>query len=80
MNSSENFEMTGVCLSGIIQSGHLKQTPIWDAGIHGENQIIGIIDTAIDLWHCFFRDIDHIAAVKLIERWLDIGVIPCPGN
>ena len=64
MNSSDDIEMTGEFLSGIIQSGFLKQTPMWDAGIHGENQIIGIIDTAIDLWHCFFRDINHITACQ----------------
>jgi hypothetical protein len=42
--------------AGTIQSGSAGITPIWNAGIHGENQIIGIIDSRIDINHCFFRD------------------------
>jgi len=43
--------------AGTIQSGTPGTTPIWNQGIHGENQIIGIIDsTPLDINHCFFED------------------------
>lgn len=43
--------------AGTIQSGAAGMTPIWDSGIHGEGQIIGIIDSGpLDINHCFFRD------------------------
>lgn len=31
-------------------------TPIWDHGIHGEGQVVGVIDTGIDPDMCYFRD------------------------
>jgi hypothetical protein len=40
-----------------IQSGTVAKSPIWDQGLHGEGQVIGVIDEgnlAID--HCFFAD------------------------
>ncbi|MDQ3281094.1 MAG: S8 family serine peptidase [Acidobacteriota bacterium] len=43
--------------AGVIQSGTSGVTPIWDVGIHGENQIIGIMDSGgPDLNHCAFID------------------------
>ncbi len=43
--------------SGTLQSGHNDKTPVWDVGLHGEGQIIGIIDGGKpDLNHCFFKD------------------------
>lgn len=43
--------------AGTIQSGTPGNTPIWDRGIHGEGQIIGVIDSgAVDIGHCFFED------------------------
>ncbi|MPZ06060.1 MAG: S8 family serine peptidase [Nitrososphaeraceae archaeon] len=42
--------------AGTIQSGISAITPIWNAGLHGENQIIGIVDSTIDISHCFFCD------------------------
>ncbi len=43
--------------AGTIQSGTPGNEPIWGKGIHGEWQVIGIIDSApLDINHCFFRD------------------------
>jgi subtilase family protein len=42
--------------AGTIQSGTTGTTPIWKAGLHGENQIIGVLDSVVDIAHCFFRD------------------------
>jgi M6 family metalloprotease-like protein len=43
--------------AGTIQSGTAGTTPIWDQGLHGENQIIGMIDGGpLDINHCYFMD------------------------
>ena len=42
--------------AGTMQSGTPGTVPVWNKGLHGEGQIIGIIDSKIDIDHCFFRD------------------------
>lgn len=43
--------------AGTIQSGAANTPSIWNQGIHGEGQIIGIIDSGpLDINHCFFQD------------------------
>jgi len=39
-----------------VQSNVVDSTPVWDAGILGQNQIAGLIDTGVDREHCAFRD------------------------
>ncbi|UCF04833.1 MAG: S8 family serine peptidase [bacterium] len=43
-------------MSPIIQSNNVALTPIYDQGIHGEGQIVGLIDKSLDTLHCFFND------------------------
>jgi hypothetical protein len=38
------------------QAGRPAATPVFDHGLHGEGQIIGIMDTGIDIDHCHFAD------------------------
>ncbi|MEM9556544.1 MAG: S8 family serine peptidase [Acidobacteriota bacterium] len=33
-----------------------QQTPVWDRGVLGEGQIVGVLDTGIDIDMCYFRD------------------------
>ena len=40
----------------VIQSGHKQTTPLYDHGLTGAGQIIGIGDTGIDYDNCFFYD------------------------
>lgn len=40
----------------LLQSGMPPSAPIWDRGLHGEGQIVGLIDTMIDTAHCMFAD------------------------
>ncbi|MET0533672.1 MAG: S8 family serine peptidase [Steroidobacter sp.] len=49
--------------AGTIQSGTPGTTPIWNMGIHGENQIVGVIDSGgVDINHCMFEDpVDNTA-------------------
>jgi hypothetical protein len=43
--------------AGTIQSGTPGTTPVWNMGIHGEQQIVGVVDSGvIDVNHCMFRD------------------------
>ncbi len=46
-----------VAASGTNQSGDPASQSIWDQGLHGVGQVIGVIDSGpLDLGHCFFRD------------------------
>ncbi|MCA9278513.1 MAG: S8 family serine peptidase [Phycisphaeraceae bacterium] len=44
----------------IVQSNVPGFTPLWDAGLHGEDQILGLLDGALDRNHCSFSDINPI--------------------
>jgi hypothetical protein len=52
---SLNSRAVGSIQSG-VQGHDMGQTPIWNRGIRGENQIIGIIDTGLDANSCYFDD------------------------
>ena len=46
-----------VAAAGTIQSGAANNPVIWNQGLHGEAQVIGLIDSAPpDINHCFFQD------------------------
>lgn len=40
----------------VAQSNATLQTPVWDAGLHGEDRILGHVDGAIQMASCYFRD------------------------
>ncbi len=40
----------------IAQSNVLNSTPLWNAGLRGENQVVGLIDWGLDANHCAFND------------------------
>ncbi len=42
----------------IVQSAELDETPVWDAGLDGEGQILGHIDSGFQLETCHFHDPD----------------------
>jgi subtilisin family serine protease len=42
----------------VAQSNVTDLVPVWNAGIHGEGQIIGHIDGGIDRNSCYFKDLD----------------------
>lgn len=40
----------------IVQSNVNGFYPVYDAGIHGENQLVAVMDGRVDINHCSFRD------------------------
>ncbi len=43
--------------AGTIQSGTPGTVPVWNSGLHGEGQIVGVIDSGpVDIAHCMFQD------------------------
>jgi len=49
-------ELTMSLANGIEQSLVSTSRPVWDAGIHGENQIVATSDSGLDTDHNVFRD------------------------
>jgi len=40
----------------VLQSNQNGVTPIWNHNLHGEGQMIGVMDSGLDFNSCFFRD------------------------
>ncbi len=40
----------------VLQSNIYQSWPLWDRGLRGEGQVVGLIDEPIDMNSCFFRD------------------------
>ncbi|HMJ51559.1 MAG TPA: S8 family serine peptidase [Polyangiaceae bacterium] len=59
--------------AGTIQSGTqghaAAQTPIWEHGIRGEGQIVGVIDTGIDANSCYFGG----TSLPIVNTWSQGG-------
>lgn len=54
----------------IVQSNQTNVTPVYDNGIHGEGQIVGVMDGRLDINHCSFRDTAPIGpAHRKIEAY-----------
>jgi Subtilase family len=69
---------TNVDAAETIQSGFWGSSPIWDNGLHGEGQVINVIDKGIlDIAHCLFKDIPLIAVGqhhrKVVHIFNDTG-------
>lgn len=57
-------DMDNTSTAGTIQSGTPGTTPVWNAGIQGQGQIIHVKDTELDSAHCFFRDVPNIPGIN----------------
>jgi len=55
---------TLVQTSANAASNHLLATPIWDLGLNGTGQIVGIADSGLDTASCFFSESAGATAVK----------------
>ncbi|WP_328616160.1 S8 family serine peptidase [Amycolatopsis sp. NBC_00355] len=77
--------VTDLPAAQVFQSGvaGLNATPIWDHDLHGEGQILGLIDEGhLDLNHCFFNDAkeakageDHRKVLAMFDQ-NDVGTSP----
>jgi subtilisin family serine protease len=54
VNKLHNYVATGMTQSG--RPGGAGSTPLWDAGLDGSGEVVGIIDTGLDDASCFFHD------------------------
>jgi len=64
-NSSTNW---------ISQSNIPDMTPLWDQGLHGENQTVGLIDWDMDEFHCSFRASAPIGPLhRKIQAYFGLG-------
>jgi subtilisin family serine protease len=48
--------------AGLVQTDNTALTPLYTLGLHGEGQIVGIVDQQIDLASCYFNDPAHATA------------------
>lgn len=45
----------------VVQSNVNASTPIWDQGIHGEDQLAAVMDSGLDYNSCWFREVGGAA-------------------
>jgi len=58
------YNVTNKYAKWITQTGVPGKTAIWDRGLHGEGQIVGIADSGLDHGSCFFNDAAKTVVVK----------------
>jgi hypothetical protein len=66
--------------SWIVQSAEFGLHPIWDRGLHGEEQIVGHIDSNLYPASCFFADPDGEPIGPAHRKVVFIGELPGWGS
>ena len=56
VEDSPHGSLRNATTAPVVQAGNNTATPIWDRGLHGEGQIIGLIDATPRFSHCMFFD------------------------
>jgi len=51
-----DFVVLNAYARGITQAANVDKKPIWDAGLHGENLVIGVGDSGLDYMSNYFYD------------------------
>ena len=46
-------------VQGLVQSGNGAQKPFNAAGITGRGEVVGVIDSGVNVNHCYFRDVSN---------------------
>lgn len=76
--SERDVEWIGLCSTPkllndkarwVIQSNSQDFCPVWDHGIRGENQILGVGDTGVDVDSCFFYDESRGLPGSTVDNW-----------
>lgn len=52
---------------GVVQSNSYSNTPLFDLGLTGKDEIVGVADTGIDMKSCYFYDTEHKTPVNTIN-------------
>jgi hypothetical protein len=50
------FKLLNKWAKGVMQSGSARHTPLWDRGLKGQGEVLGIADTGISMNLCYFWD------------------------
>jgi len=50
------FTLVNDTTEWVVQSNTSGGTPIWNHGIHGENQLVAVMDSGLDYNSCWFRE------------------------
>lgn len=53
---------------GICQTGQSSNSPIQSTSFNGTSEIVGIIDTGIDMKNCYFYDPDHSVPYNVVNN------------
>lgn len=56
--------------AGMVQSGRIGRTALWDAGLHGEGQVVAVADTGLHTGSCYFGAAGKVLAY---QDWAGAG-------
>ena len=56
-------------VQGLVQSGNGAQKPFNAAGITGKGEVVGIVDSGVNVNHCFFRDVSNTGGSIYGTSW-----------
>jgi hypothetical protein len=58
----------------VVQSNVPGSTPIWQSGIHGEGQVIAVMDSGLDYNSCWFREVGGAAPGPTHRKVIDYSL------
>ena len=56
-------------VQGLVQSGNGAQKPFNAAGITGKGEVVGVVDSGVNVNHCFFRDVSNTGGSIYGTSW-----------
>lgn len=56
-------------VQGLVQSGNGAQKPFNTAGITGQGEVVGVVDSGVNVNHCFFRDVSNTGGSIYGTSW-----------
>ncbi|MFH1502111.1 MAG: S8 family serine peptidase [Candidatus Eisenbacteria bacterium] len=58
----------------VVQSNISASTPVWDKGLHGEGEIVGVMDSGLDYNSCWFRETGSAAPGPSHRKVIDYSL------
>ena len=56
-------------VQGLVQSGNGAQKPFNAVGITGQGEVVGVVDSGVNVNHCFFRDVSNTGGSIYGTSW-----------